>query len=77
MKKNLNKRYVIDLFINTLLALNLLAAFMLTDPDIQSAYGKQLNLFVDESSELSLPQISQDIQGSQVWEVGQVKAVEL
>ncbi|MBR4566591.1 MAG: ion transporter [Prevotella sp.] len=49
MKKNLNKRYVIDLFINTLLALNLLAAFMLTDPDIQSAYGKQLNLFVDIS----------------------------
>ena len=45
---NLNKR-ILDGFINVLLILNLIAAFLMTDQDISAQYGSALYLFSDIS----------------------------
>jgi voltage-gated sodium channel len=45
---NLNKR-ILDGFINMLLILNLIAAFLMTDQDISAQYGSALYLFSDIS----------------------------
>lgn len=47
--KNLWKQKVFDGFVNTLLILNLLAAFLMTDPDIEARYGTALAVFGDVS----------------------------
>ena len=49
MHISFTRRKIADMFINVLLALNLLVAFLMTDRELQAAYGQAFNIFVNVS----------------------------